>query len=227
MNDKCCSNLYNEDCLETMNRLEPESIDMILADYPFNVQDGKKDYVGFIEATAIEFERILKPGGNLVIVNNPSNHFKTIKFFSDRFSLRNKIALLRKGAFYPAYHFGFAHNDAYFLVSGSDMKAKWNGSKTNHAQWEKDFIEYQNGNRTKAGWHPQAMPQTLITSWVEILSDEFDTVYDPFTGSGTTMIASHDTNRNFIGSEYSEKYYHLALKNLEMFTQKQLAFSTA
>jgi DNA modification methylase len=192
--------------------MEPESVDLIFADYPFNIQDGKKDYSAFVCNTAIEFHRILKDGGNLVIVNNPSNHFKTLQYFTQFFTMRNKMALLRKGAFYPAYHFGFAHNDAYFLVKGANMKAKWNGNKKNHQPFDKDFIEYQNGRRTKAGWHPQAMPQALVNKWVEYLSDEGDIVYDPFTGSGTTWIAC-GTKRKFIGSEFSEKYYQLALVN--------------
>jgi site-specific DNA-methyltransferase (adenine-specific) len=196
-----------------MKRIEDETIDLVFADYPFNVQDGKEDYGDFIESTAKEFFRILKDGGNLVIVNNPTNHFKYIKHFN-MFTMRNKVALLRKGAFYPAWHFGFSHNDAYFLVKGKNMKSKWNGNRINHNKSEKDFIEYQNGNRTKAGWHPQAMPQSLVTQWVEFMSNEGDTVYDPFTGSGTTWIAC-GKKRNFIGSEYTEKYYNVSMKNYE------------
>ncbi len=213
--------LYNEDCLITMKRLGDESVHLIFADYPFNIQDGKKDYVKFVQNTSEEFYRILKDGENLVVINNPSNHFKTIGFFG-KFVMRNKIALIRKGAFYPAWHFGFAHNDAYFLVKGGNMKYRWNGNKINHTSFDKDFIEYQNGNRTKAGWHPQAMPQVLVTKWVEYLSNEGDMVYDPFTGSGTTRIACGNS-RNFIGSEYSEKYYNLALKNYEISRIQQIS----
>lgn len=206
--------IYNEDCLVTMSRMEDNSIDLVFADYPFNCQDGKKDYIQFVEETASEFFRILKDGGNLVVVNNPSNHFKTLPSFSSRFFMRNKIALLRKAAFFPAWHFGFAHNDAYILVKGKDMKFKWNGNRINHAKFQKDFLEYQNGSRTKSGWHPQAMPLALVKEWVEYLSDVGDIVYDPFTGSGTTLLACEGTRR-FIGSEYSEKYYDMIVNRMQ------------
>jgi DNA modification methylase len=199
-----------------MSKFTDNSIDCVFADYPFNIQDGKDNYVSFIKETANAFHRILVSGGNLVIVNNPSNHFKTLHFFSELFLMRNKIALIRKGAFYPAWHFGFAHNDAYFLVKPSKeaMKSKWNGNKVNHQKFDKDYLEYQNGNRTKNGWHPQAMPMELVQKWIGYITNENDIVYDPFTGSGTTWIACHNLHRQFVGSEFSEKYYNLTLKNV-------------
>ena len=34
-------------------------------------------------------------------------------------------------------------------------------------------------------------------------------LYDPFMGSGTTALAAVDLNRNWIGSEISEKYCNI------------------
>jgi len=59
--------------------------------------------------------------------------------------------------------------------------------------------------------HPAMFPEQLATDHILSWSNENDLVYDCFMGSGTTAIASINTNRNYIGSEISEDYY----KNIE------------
>jgi site-specific DNA-methyltransferase (adenine-specific) len=56
-----------------------------------------------------------------------------------------------------------------------------------------------------------------------------DTVLDPFCGSGTTMIAAFQTNRNSIGVEIDTDYCRMIARNLKaattsLFTQAQLFF---
>jgi len=101
--------ILSGDCLELMRGLPSGSIDFIFCDYPFNCQDGRKEYVAFVEETAKEFKRLLKPDCVLLIVNNPANIVKTIHAFKD-FRHRDTIILTRKGSIRPAYRFGFQHN---------------------------------------------------------------------------------------------------------------------
>ena len=54
----------------------------------------------------------------------------------------------------------------------------------------------------------------MIEFFVTILSDENDTVLDPFMGSGTTGIVSVKNNRNFIGIEINEEYYKISQKRI-------------
>ena len=49
---------------------------------------------------------------------------------------------------------------------------------------------------------PYQIAHDHILSW----SNEGDLIYDPFMGSGTTAAAAVHLNRNWIGSEISEKY---------------------
>ena len=64
------------------------------------------------------------------------------------------------------------------------------------------------GASTKNG-HPAPFPIELATRLVKMFSFVGDTVIDPFCGSGTTMLASLNTNRNSIGVE-TEEFYCLA-----------------
>jgi DNA modification methylase len=202
------------DCLEIMKQMPDKCVDLILADYPFNCQDGRKNYEEFIYETAKEFLRISKDVSNLIIINSPAKIFTTSKFFHD-WKLINEISLLRRGSLRPAYHFGFQHNSLLVLNRGG-IKEKWNGTKKNHDKnFLTDVIQYQNGYRGKGGvWHPQAIPLDFTKKFINILSNEKDLILDPFLGSGTTAVAAKQLKRNFIGIEISPDYCKIAEQRL-------------
>ena len=77
-----------------------------------------------------------------------------------------------------------------------------------------DKVDFQNwfsqiweipGASTKNG-HPAPFPLELATRLVKMFSFVGDTVLDPFCGSGTTMIAAINSQRNSIGVE-TEVFY--------------------
>lgn len=55
--------------------------------------------------------------------------------------------------------------------------------------------------------HPAVFPLRLAKDHIVSWSDEGDTVFDPFLGSGTTRIAAYDLRRDFIGTEISREYF--------------------
>ena len=58
---------------------------------------------------------------------------------------------------------------------------------------------------------------------LEILTDENDTVLDPFCGSGTTLKVAKQLNRQGIGIEINEGYVKLAEKNInDLFTKVEV-----
>lgn len=70
------------------------------------------------------------------------------------------------------------------------------------------------GASTKSG-HPAPYPLELATRLVKMFSFVGDVVLDPFCGSGTTMLAAINTERNSIGVETEEYYCHSSLQRLE------------
>jgi len=65
------------------------------------------------------------------------------------------------------------------------------------------------------GKHPTQKPRALLRRIILASTNEGDTVFDPFTGSGTTGVAAVSLERNFIGCEKEKQYYRLAEKRLE------------
>jgi len=62
--------------------------------------------------------------------------------------------------------------------------------------------------------HPATFPISLAKKVVSLFSHEGELVLDPFVGSGTTLLASQDLNRNALGFDLQEKYIELCAKRL-------------
>jgi len=62
--------------------------------------------------------------------------------------------------------------------------------------------------------HPNQKPLDLMKRLVLLLSDEGNTVLDPYMGSGTTGQAAIALGRKFIGCELMPEYYNVARKNI-------------
>ena len=58
--------------------------------------------------------------------------------------------------------------------------------------------------------HPTQKPVSILKQLIEIFTDEGDTVIDPCAGSGTTLRACKELNRNCYGFEIDKKFYYEA-----------------
>ena len=66
--------------------------------------------------------------------------------------------------------------------------------------------------------HPAIYPEKLAEDHINSWSNEGDLIYDPFSGSGTTLKIAKKLGRNFIGSEINEEYYQLICERLGFVT---------
>ena len=60
--------------------------------------------------------------------------------------------------------------------------------------------------------HQAAFPVGLPTFFIKAYSDPGDLIFDPFLGSGTTMIAAEKEGRIACGMEISPKYVAVILQ---------------
>jgi site-specific DNA-methyltransferase (adenine-specific) len=63
--------------------------------------------------------------------------------------------------------------------------------------------------------HPAPFPLELATRIVQMFSFAGDTVLDPFCGTGTTMVAAMQNQRNSIGIEIDDEYCRMAARELQ------------
>lgn len=64
-------------------------------------------------------------------------------------------------------------------------------------------------------YHPTEKPIDILRQLIESSSVIGDTVYDPFAGSGSTLVAAILEGRKAIGCEIEERYCEVAAKRLE------------
>ena len=62
--------------------------------------------------------------------------------------------------------------------------------------------------------HPTQKPVKLLKNLIQIFTDVGDTVIDPVAGSGSTLRACAELNRNCYGFEVDKKFYKLAKEKM-------------
>ena len=62
--------------------------------------------------------------------------------------------------------------------------------------------------------HPATFPIALAKKVIGLFTHEGELVLDPFVGSGTTLLAAHDTNRNAVGFDLQKNYVDICEKRL-------------
>ncbi len=112
--------LYQGDCLEIMPLLRSDSIDLLFADPPFNLQKdyggqvndqlGNDQYVDWCHRWIDEGIRILKPGGAFYLYNLPKWNILLSSYMAQRLTFRHwiavdiKFSLPIQGRLYPSHY---------------------------------------------------------------------------------------------------------------------------
>jgi len=232
--------LYNEDCIRAMKRLGNGSIDLILTDPPYNLgvfmknrdtnlkkmRDNFFGAAGWDDLSFEEWEtsmdnffeesvRVLKKGGAMLVFMSIIK-VETLIRIAERHKLYYKTTgIWHKPNPMPRnmnLHFVNSTEAWVYFTYGKKTGTFNNDGKVIH-----DFIEVAvatNGER-KHGKHPTQKPAALMEFFVQTLSNEGDTILDPFMGSGSTGVAAIRNNRNFTGVEINEGYFQMATRRIQ------------
>jgi site-specific DNA-methyltransferase (adenine-specific) len=96
-------------------------------------------------------------------------------------------------------------------------------TKNNGTRYPKSVLKF---NRDKCKYHPTQKAVALLEYLIKTYSNEGDTILDNTMGSGSTMVACLNTNRNGIGIELNEEYFQIATQRVEeakkKLTQQQM-----
>ena len=74
--------------------------------------------------------------------------------------------------------------------------------------------------RDKIQTHPTFRPLRTMKWLVSHYTQEGETILDPFSGSGTTLLAAKETGRKAVGIELEEKYCEIAIRRLSQMAMK-------
>ncbi|GBD91004.1 modification methylase HindIII [bacterium BMS3Abin04] len=64
--------------------------------------------------------------------------------------------------------------------------------------------------------HPAKFPESLVKEFIRFFTKENQWVLDPFLGTGSSLIAAGELNRNAVGIELGKKYYSIAEERIKV-----------
>jgi len=117
------------------------------------------------------------------------------------------------------YH--WKHEPCHFAVR-KGCTIPWNGDRTQTTVWEAQSPNQPWGRKDEIQTeHPTQKPVLLFEIPIKNHLKEGEVVYDPFLGSGTTLIAAQQLGRVCYGIEIEPKYCDVAVKRWENYTSKK------
>jgi DNA modification methylase len=214
------TNIYNGDCIEYIKTIKDKSIDCLITDPPYGVDiqfgaydnqlSRKIENDGNIEGALVLLDEMLinvksklKEDAHIYIFCNWKIYPQFNQIISKHFQIKNLIIW-----------------DKLFMGMG-DLKGNYSSSY--------EMIVFAGGNRefltrpkniiqcrfSDERFHNTQKPVELIKQLIDNSTNVNETIFDPFLGSGSTVVAAKEMKRNFIGCEIDEQNYKITLKRLE------------
>ena len=234
------------DCLEYMKTLPDKSFDLVLTDPPYGTTGIDWDVVVPFDKLWSELARVGKD--DCVFVLFSSQPFTTDLINSKRGWFRyewiwekdrpsgialsayrpmkyhENIIVFSKETprYFPIFWKGDKDHRSGRRVGLSNAKSQPNmevkHKRENDGEKYPPSVIFCNKVNNTLNNHPTEKPTELLSYLIQTYSKESDTILDPFLGSGTTLVACKQLNRNGVGVEISAEYCDIAKKRLEQST---------
>lgn len=238
MSNKLSIEVLNGDALLLFKTIEDSSVDLIIADPPYNL--GKdygnnndklefEEYLSFSRQWLFEAHRVLKPTGTIYI-------FMGVRFISYIYTILEQDLGMKLNS-WICWHYtqgmgrtkGYSprHDDilmfnktSNFIFNIDDVRVpqKYYRARNNMRGanpgdvWAISHVHYCAKNRQA---HPTQKPEALMEKMVLASSNAGGYVLDPFAGSGTTLRVCQQLNRNSIGFELNPEYCDMINERLK------------
>lgn len=205
--------IYLGDCIELIDNLPNNSIDLVLTDPPYGDEVGygrnnKEIANNTIDINYKLLDKIypkMKQDTNLYMFTNWKHEVDLRNYIVENTNFKIRMLLVMvKNNFGLGYGFRNQHELCLVLEKG---KPCYNDNGFSNV------IRMEQINHDEST-HPHQKGLRILEKMIRHSSNEGDLVLDPFMGSGSTAIASLNTDRAFIGFEIDKNYYNLALKRL-------------
>jgi len=236
--------IYQGDCLDILSAIPENSVDLVFADPPYFLSNGgitchagKMVSVNkgawdksrgpdanheFNRAWLAACQRVLKPNGG-IWVSGTSHVIHSVGFAMQQlgFKLLNDISWVKPNPppNLSCRYFTHATETIIWAAKNSKSRHTFNYKlmkETNHGKQMKSVWEIYPPEswEKKFGKHPTQKPVALLERILLASSNEGDLVLDPFSGSGTTLLAAFRLRRRALGCELSAEFLTLSLRRI-------------
>ena len=211
--------LLQGDCMELMNNIPNESIDLVLTDIPYNEVNREdnglrkldKENADILTFDLINFlEQLYDKAKSTIIIFCGKEQVSIIhSYFNDKQKKgKGTVRQLIWEKSNPS-----PMNGQHIYLSGVE-NAIWFKKRggTFNAHCKNTVFKYPIG-RSKL--HPTEKNHLLLQELILDNSNENDLILDPCMGSGSTGVVALQNNRNFLGIELNQNYFEIAKNRLE------------
>lgn len=214
--------------------MDNQKADMVLTDPPYNVAYGKftgnskngyrfkhrhiqnddmsdEQFIDFIESFIKNSFNSVKEGSPYYIFYGERNAIQFLTAFKKAGLYHSCNIIWKKHALVLGrsdYHY---IHEPIFYGWKDKTSHKFYGDRKGTSVWEFD-------RPTKSQLHPTMKPIDILTKAILNSSKSEDIIFEPFSGSGSTLIASEKNKRICYGIELDEKYCDVIIKRWEDFT---------
>ena len=232
--------LRKGDCLEVMKGIPDNSIDAIITDTPYGTTACKWDSVIDFDLIWEQLNRIIKPNGAIVLfgaepfssalrMSNVRNYKydwvwektqATGHLNAKRQPLRSNelisVFYKKQCTYNPQKTQGHKPMNSGVRKLSVQNKTEVYGRATKELPFGGNTDRYPRTNivfksdKQKSYLHPTQKPVALMEYLIKTYTNENETVLDFTMGSGSTLVACKNTNRNGIGIEMNDKYFEIA-----------------
>ena len=216
----------NDDCLNVMRSMAAESVDLILTDPPYGIdvdkahtykrmtdvntrfEDGDFETFDLLDKAIKEMYRILKNDRHMYLFCGIDKVSVLLELLAKHGFDPYPLPLIwdKGSGSYPSQQTSFVHSYEAFLHVQKGRR-KLNGSP-------RDVFTIKRVPANKK-IHPTEKPTELLRDLIGYSSLPGESVFDPFAGSGSTIIAAKETSRKGIGVELDKVFYDNICKRLE------------
>jgi DNA modification methylase len=165
----------------------------------------------------------LVPSLDVLYVWHATSHLVEVAVGLERigFHVRQQLIWNKTAAAMSRQAYHWKHEPCWYAVRRGKT-ARWLGSRDQSTIWDAASPKMIMGGSNEEKWnHPCQKPLELMRRPILNHTKRGEAVYDPFLGSGTTLMAAELTERICLGLELDPKYCDVIIQRWEEFTGKQ------
>ena len=141
------------------------------------------------------------------------------------FQIRSQIIWAKQHFALSRGDYHWQHEPCWYAVR-EGKSSNWSGDRTQSTLWQVANLNPFGGSEEEATGHGTQKPVELMRRPILNNSRRGEIIYDPFLGSGTTLIAAQETDRICFGMDIDPRYVDVAIERWQKLTQRTPVLAT-
>ena len=245
MIDELRNRIFNKDVLLVLKELPDNSIDMVYGDPDYNVGINYagsnytkrwNEYIEWYIELTRESLRVLKPTGNLFMMNYPKqNAYLRVKYLdSAAYDVQDYVWVYNTNVGHSPRRFTTAHRSILHATKSKENNffkenvaepyknptdkrilqriADGNSGRMPYSWFYFDLVKNVSKDKT---FHACQIPLPLVEMLIKSCTNPGDNVFVLFGGSGSELVLCKKLKRDYISCEIHKEYYDMILDRLK------------